>query len=201
MWAPIDAPMAEFGGLWPGYVSSAHHGDRGPGYGHPFLREGEFQRGHIYSLVNYNNFATNFLNAHPGEFLTRYAFGTLQGDWRDGRARQFGWNAATPPQTVWMRGPSRGSLPLSASFCQFDAPNVMLLTLKRAEDGRGLIARLIETEGVETRTTVNLPYAPILHAFEANVVEENQRALSCSPHAVTVSLAPFAICTIRLILR
>lgn len=59
-----------------------------------------------------------------------------------------------------------------------------LLTFKKAEDGNGYILRLIEPEGKETTTTVTMPYLSVLHAFEANLVEENERVLACSAHSV-----------------
>lgn len=201
VWAPIDAPMVEFGGLWPGYVSGAHHGVTPAGYGHPFLRPGELRKGHIYSPVMYSNFRTNFINVHAGEMLLRYSFSTHEGDWRAGRAREFGWGVANPPLAVWMKGPKDGSLPSAASFCHIDAPNIMLLTLKRAEDGNGLILRLIETEGKEIETRVSLPTLPILQAYETDLVERDQRLLPCACHTVSVTLEPFAIRTLRLVTR
>ena len=36
--------LLEFGGLYPGYVSEAHHGVTYPGYGHPFLKPGNCGR-------------------------------------------------------------------------------------------------------------------------------------------------------------
>ena len=199
VWAPLDTPMVEFGGLWPGYVSGAHHGVTPPDYGHAFLRPGELRRGHIYSLVSYNNFRTNFINVHPSEFLARYSFSTHKGDWRGGRAKEFGWNAVNPPLAVWMNGPREGALPSSTSFCQVKPGNVVLLTFKRAEDGRGYIVRLIETEGKESETEVRVPCLSILGAFDANLVEEDRRPLPCTRHAVKTVLRPFALATIRLV--
>jgi alpha-mannosidase len=199
VWTAVDTPMAEFGGLWPGYMSGAHHGVRGPGYGHPFLRPGELERGHIYSLVSYNNFRTNFINVHPGEFLVRYSFGSHEGDWRDARASQFGWNAANPPLPVWMKGPRPGgSLPTTASFCQVDVSNVLVLTLKAAEDGNGYILRLVETEGKATKAKVTLPHLRLLHAFETNLVEENERMALVDGHTVETTIKPFGLATLRL---
>jgi alpha-mannosidase len=197
-WTPVDTPMAEFGGLWPGYVSGAHHGVRGPGYGHPFLRPGELERGHLYSLVSYNNFRTNFINVHAGEFVVRYAFTSHGACWPDGDAQGFGWGVTNPPLAVWMEGPQEGTLPVEASWVQLDAPNVVLLTLKRAEDGDGYIVRLMETRGCETEVTVSLPRFQIRHAFGTNLVEENQRLLSCSAHAVRTTVRAFGLATIRI---
>lgn len=199
IWTGVDAPMAEFGGLWPGYVSSAHHQACGPSYGHSFLKPGELAQSHIYSLVSYNNFNTNFVNAHPCEYLVRYSFGTHVGSWREGGARRFGWNVAHRPLAVWMNGPQKGgALPPSASFCEVDAPNVMVLAFKEAEDGRGYILRLIETEGKETTVAVDMPYLAFQRVSETNLVEENQRELSAGGHAVTVAIKPFAVVTLRL---
>ena len=199
VWSALDTPMAEFGGLWPGYVSRAHHLATGPDYGHPFVPPGGLTQGHIYALISYNNFGTNFINVLPGEYLVRFSFGAHEGDWREGRAPEFGWNVTNPPLPVWMNGPQAGgSLPLSASFCQVEARNVMALTFKKAEDGNGYILRLIETEGKETTTAVHVPHLALRHVFETNLVEENQRVLPCGPHSMEVTVGPFAMVTFRL---
>ena len=248
-WTALDAPMVMLGGLRPGYVSGAHHGVRGPGYGHPFLTEGELARGHIYSLISYNNFRTNFINAHPGEYLMSYSFCSHGGDWRGGGARvgdrgaagngqagtdgggagrsrgavRSGWSAANPPEPVWLKGPNaargpggpktprepapRGAgsapLPVEASFCSVDAPNVLALAFKQAEVGRGVILRLMEIEGRETEAVVTLPHAAIARVVETNLVEEDREVLAADAvagdaHSVRVRLVPHSIKTLRL---
>ena len=98
-----------------------------------------------------------------------------------------------------MKGPREGGcLPACTSFCQVDAPNVMGLAFKRAEDGAGYILRLIETEGRETKVRVTLPHFRLSPAFEANLVEQNRRLLPCTRHAVEVGIKPFGIATLRL---
>ncbi len=198
VWASVDAPMAAFGGWWPGYLSGAHHGVRPPGYGHPFLTAGELTRGHIYSLLMTHNYRTNFLNARAGESLFRHAFTT-----RGAAAAAFGWGVADPLLAVWMKGPSvggpRGGLSTSASFCRIDAPNVMLLAWKRAEDGDGFILRLIETEGRAAEATVTLPALRIRRACRTDLVEADQAPLLCDAHSVRLGLGPHAIGTIRVV--
>jgi hypothetical protein len=195
VWSSADAPMAAFGGLWPGYVSSAHHGVTHPGYGHPFLKPGELARGHIYSLLMYNNFRTNFVNVRAGESLFRYSFTARAG--ASAVAQPFGWGAADPPLGIWMKGPQAGSLPAAGSFCQVDAPNVMLLTWKRAEDGAGFILRLIETAGRPADVTITLPHLRVLHAFRANLVEVNEAPLPSNLHTIRLAITPYAIVTVR----
>lgn len=198
-WTSPDAPMVELGGLWPGYVSSAHHGVTSPGYGHPFLQAGQLQESHLYSLFMYNNFRTNFINVHPGEILLRYSFTSHVGDWQSGPARDFGWGVANPPLPVWKQGAQIGSLPPQASFCQIDAANVMILTFKRAEDGRGYILRLIETAGEEAVVKIVLPGLSVWEAYEADLVEQDQHLLPCSFNHVEVTVHAFSIKTIRIL--
>jgi hypothetical protein len=201
VWAAVDAPMVELGGLRPGYVSSAHHGVRPPGYGHPFLTSRELCKGHIYSLLMYSNYRTNFSNVHPGEALFRYSFSSDGSRELEEHVSRFGWEVANPPLPVWMQGCQRGSLPPSGSFCQIDAPNAMLLTLKRAEDGRGFILRLLETEGRDAEVVVSLPLLDIVQAYSSNLVEENESLLPCTRHSVHTRLAPYSFRTIRLVTR
>ena len=92
----------------------------------------------------------------------------------------------------------RGTLPPTASFCEIDAPNVMALTFKKAEDDKGYILRLIETEGRETKATVYLPYLALGQVFETNLVEENQRVLPSGSHSVALTTKPFSVVTLRL---
>jgi len=200
-WAAIDAPMVEFGGLWPGYVSGAHHGVTPPGYGHPWMEPGDIEKGHIYSLANYNNFRTNFINVHPGEFLLRYSIFPHAGDWRAGRARDFGWNAANPPLAFWMVGPQEGPLKATGSFGSVEPANVMLLSLKRAEDGNGFIVRLIETEGASCTARVSLPWLDIVAAFETDLVERDLMPLTSTRQTVEVPMHPYGIATARLVPR
>ena len=105
--------------------------------------------------------------------------------------------SGNPLISVCMNGRKGGTLPASYSFCSVDVPNVLLLTLKRAEDGDGLILRLIETEGQATTTTVTLPFLRIAQAIQTNLVEENERMLSAREHAVMVPVKAFGITTVR----
>ena len=195
----IEAPIIEFGGLWPGYVSYAHHGVTPPGFGHEFKKPGEFTKGYMYSYVMNNNFRTNFENVQVTDVLFRYSLTTHKGSWREGKARDFGWGFQNPLIPVCMNGRKKGVLKESMSFCQVDKSNVLLSTLKKAEDGNGIIIRLIETEGKDTVATVKLPFILIVQAYQTNLVEENERLLSAREHEVVVPIRAFGITTIRVL--
>jgi len=195
----IEAHLVEFGGLWPGYVSQAHHGFTPPYFEHEFLKPGDLTKGHIYSYVIDSNFRTNFQPTQQGDMLFRYSITTHEGDWQEGRPRDFGWAISNPLIPVRIDGKKEGPLPKSMNFCQVDRSNVLLLTLKKAEDEDGIIVRLTETEGEDTNVTVTLPFLTIKKAYQTNLVEENERILSTQEHAVTVPIKAFGITTIRIV--
>jgi len=193
----MDAPNMEFGGLWPGYVSQAHHGITPPNFGHKFLKKGELKKGWVYSYVMANNFRTNFYLTQVSDSLFRYSITTHNRDWRGAQVHKFGWSFQNSLIPVCMKGKKEGKLSVSQGFCEVDKPNVLLLTLKQAEDGEGLIVRLIEIEGKYTKTKVTLPFFTIARAYRTNLVEENEKILSAQKHTVEVSVKAFGITTIR----
>jgi alpha-mannosidase len=162
------------------------------------------ERGHIYSYVMVNNFRTNFQPVQVADVLFRYTLTTYRvAAHSRAPARDFGWGVTTPLSPVFTVGPQEGRLTDSGSFCRLDQPNVILLTMKGAEDGadeyirNGLILRLAETEGKDTAVTVTLPHYEITQAFETNLVEEDRAVLLCSQHTVRASLSANGIVTIR----
>jgi len=195
VFSSVEAPIIEFGGLWPGYVSAAHHCVTPPGYGHEFARERP-DKGHLYSYVMNSNFCTNFKNTQVSDCLFRYSITTHRGDSR-GPERDFGWAIGNPLVPVCINGEKKGSLPVSQSFCRIDQRNVLLLTLKEAEDGDGLIIRLLETEGRETTVKVRLPFLRIKNAYQTNLVEENEKRIRVRKDTIAVHIRPFGISTIR----
>lgn len=193
----IDAPMMQFGGNWPLYISQAHHGFRPPNFEHPFHTRDDIRKGHLYSFVLLNNYRTNFTPFQVGDLLFRYSITSHAGGWKEGRARDFGYGASMPLIHAGLKGPHGGDLPASASWCEVHPENVLLLALKRAEDGRGFVIRLLETEGVDTEASVKLTFVNIQTAWETNLVEENQRVASSSPHEVRVPLKAWGTATLR----
>ena len=196
--SPIDAHLIEFGGLWPCYVSQAHHGVTPLDFGSDFVKPDDVTKGHMYSYVIDSNFRTNFQPVQQSDMLFRYSITTHKGDWREGRPRDFGWAIGNPLIPVCVNGKKEGMLGKKMSFCQVDKPNVLLLTLKQAENGDGIIVRLIETEGLDCTATVTLPFLRISEVYKTNLVEENESILSAQKHAVAVPVKAFGITTIRI---
>ena len=178
-------------------LAQAHHGVTAPDFGQPFVTPDKLAKGHMYAFVLDANFRTNFPPLQQADLLFRYAIASHQGSWTNGNARDVGWGVGNPLVAVSVDGKQEGPLPAAASFCQVDRANVFLLTLKQAEDGDGIVIRLIETEGQEVTTAVTLPQLTVKRAFRANLAEENREELACTPHQIVVPVSPFQTVTIR----
>ncbi len=87
---------------------------------------------------------------------------------------------------------------LLSSFVRVDAPNVVIETVKRAEDGNGVIVRLYETQRRRGEVTLTAGF-PLAAAWRANLLEEVQESLRCSGPQVTYLIKPYEIVTLRLV--
>ncbi len=197
--SPVESHLLEFGGLWPCYVSQAHHGLTSPDFGRPFVTAEQLTKGHMYSFVLNSNFRTNFQPVQQSDILFRYSLTSHSGPQANSRHRDFGWSIHNPLIATVVQGDRLGLLDRQATFCQLDKPNVFLTTIKQAEDGNGFIVRLIETDGQQTTATLMVPALTIRQAWRTNLVEEIQAPLSCMDHEVTVPVDAFGIATVRII--
>jgi alpha-mannosidase len=109
-----------------------------------------------------------------GEHEVRYALVLHGAGWTVGQAMAAG-EALNQPLVVASCGMHGGDLPGEMSFVSIDAPNVRLAALKESEDGRGIVLRLIEVEGLETEVTVALALALVGDGVQATVVDTLER--------------------------
>ncbi|MBE0685022.1 MAG: alpha-mannosidase, partial [Anaerolineaceae bacterium] len=76
-------------------------------------------------------------------------------------------------------------------------PNVVIETIKQAEDGDGLIIRLYESQ--RKRGLVILKsFLPIQSAWETNLLEENQESCLLVDHEIHLNIKPYEIKTLRI---
>ena len=197
--SPVESHLLEFGGLWPNYCSQAHHGIDPPGYGSAFVTSEQVTKGHMYAFVMSSNFRTNFQPVQQSEILFHYSLTTHEGNWQNGDCARFGWAVANNFFVDDVHGRKDASLAADTmSFCSVDKPNVLMTTLKQAEDGNGIIIRLIETQGKETTASVTLPHTEVAKAIITNLVEENEGQAVFTKHEIQVKLEAFGISTIRI---
>jgi len=113
-----------------------------PNFGRGFVKPSEITKGYMYSFIINTNFNTNFETVRQADMLFRYSITTHKGGWKEGRCHNFGWSTGNPLIAVEASSNQEGTLDKKTSFCRVDNPNVLLLTLKQAEDAEGIIIRM-----------------------------------------------------------
>ena len=153
--------------------------------------------GRLYLYLMNNMFDVNVRWDQPGPAHFAYSLRSHDGDWRQGRADEFGWDAANPLLAVEVRGKNHGTLPAASSFLAVEQPNVECTTLKPAEvNGSGFVLRFVETQGRPTAATISLPLlAPLASARAVNLVEDDRpEPLAIEGgNRITLQLPPYGV--------
>ncbi len=85
-------------------------------------------------------------------------------------------------------------------FLSVDHPNVVIETIKQAEDGDGIIVRLYESQRRRGDVTLATGFE-LAAAWRTNLLEENQATLEADGKRVTFFVKPYEIVTLRLMPR
>ena len=120
------------------------------------------------------------------------------------------WSEATQREAYLLNDPiisyqssvtsKQSSVTRHVSLVNCDAPNVIIETIKRAEDGDGLIVRLYESQ--RKRGQVRVTFRSELEAaWVTNLLEENESALSVDQASIILNLKPYQIVTLRVKLK
>ena len=120
------------------------------------------------------------------------------------------WNALTvsqayalnDPPLVWARDGrwTDSMLPVMghSPFVRVDQPNVVIETIKQAEDGRGLIVRMYESQRRRGPFVLTTGF-PLGAAWRTNLLEEDQEPLETEGHSLRHHIRPYQILTLRLL--
>jgi alpha-mannosidase len=84
------------------------------------------------------------------------------------------------------------------SLLSAEPANIVVETIKGAEDGNGLIVRLYESQRKRGQVRLNLGFE-LGSAWRTNLLEENQAALTPDGKTLTLSVRPYEIVTLRLV--
>ena len=184
---PLDAPLASFGdinrGLWPS--------------------EFKPKSSTMFSYVMNNYWDTNYRAAQGGEFVFRYVVTSDRSLDPQALAR-LGWDSLRPVELDYVVGqdkvgnPDRPLPAEGTSFLEVDQPNVVLANWKDAEDGEGVILRLVETGGRETTASLRFPRLAVKSAQLCNGVEDNLRPLSPGSNSLNLRFHPYEVVTVRI---
>jgi alpha-mannosidase len=119
------------------------------------------------------------------------------------------WNEATQREAYLLNDPvvvykpkvksKQSEKPISNlhSLLSVSEPNVIIETIKRAEDGNGIIVRLYESQRKRGPVPLQAEFA-VGAAWETNLLEENQTALGVENNSIRLDLKPYQIMTLRL---
>jgi alpha-mannosidase len=87
---------------------------------------------------------------------------------------------------------------IQESFIRVSQTNVILETIKRAEDGNGIIVRLFESQRRRCKFDL-LTGFEMAQAWRVNILEEWKEELQISNNMLTYDISPYQILTFRLI--
>ncbi|HZU03731.1 MAG TPA: glycosyl hydrolase-related protein, partial [Ktedonobacteraceae bacterium] len=112
-----------------------------------------------------------------------------------GKVIQAGYELNVPLRVIEGRLNSDLIVPGTA-FARVDAENVIIETVKKAEEGDDIILRLYEASGASVRTTLSIN-ARVETVWKTNLMEEVEEKLSGEGSSVELTLQPFEIVTLR----
>jgi alpha-mannosidase len=84
------------------------------------------------------------------------------------------------------------------SLISADRPNIVIETIKQADDANGVIVRFFESQRQRGPTKLSAGFE-LAQVWRTNLLEENQAALEPRDNAVTLSVRPYEIVTLRLV--
>ncbi|TLS52462.1 alpha-mannosidase [Paenibacillus antri] len=130
-----------------------------------------------------------------------YSLYPHQGDHVQAEVYKRGYELNVPLRTVEASNRSDiGTAPKPAgmdSFLKLDHPNVMVETVKKAEDGEEIIIRLYETAGTRIQTNLHTGFQ-MSDAWLADLLERRIEQLDIKGQTLNLTFAPFEIVTLRL---
>lgn len=112
--------------------------------------------------------------------------------WKQAGTVQEAYNLNQPAYVVPGGQPGK-----AYSFASVNKGNVILETVKQAEDGNGTVLRLYECENARTRTVLTVPTG-YTKAYSTNLLEQIEEELTIEDGKVAFTIKPYEIKTILL---
>lgn len=154
------------------------------------IHEGVMQLSLLRSPTEYNT------ESDQGEQSFTYALYLHEGNFTasDTPCRAYYLNY---PMTVERACGEKTVLPTAFSLVSVDKENVIVDTVKEAEDGTDTVIRLFETKGA--RTKVHLTFGiPVSRIAMTDLMEENEKPLDTGAGTLTLTVKPYEIVTLKI---
>jgi alpha-mannosidase len=81
-----------------------------------------------------------------------------------------------------------------------DSSNIIIETIKHAEDGQGFIVRLYESQRKRGEIVLTTAFL-ISEAYRTNLLEANQNEVAAKDNRMELAVRPYEIVTLRVIPR
>jgi alpha-mannosidase len=134
-------------------------------------------------------------NADEGKHEFTYSLYPHKGDWRGGETVQRAYELNCPIVSLVTES-HQGILPEFMSFVSVDKSNVIIDTVKKAEDSDDVIIRVYEAYGQRGKVTMNFKFNPE-KALECNLMEENDQRMFVKDKSIAFYIKPYEIRTFK----
>ncbi len=124
-----------------------------------------------------------------------YALEPHAGDWRQASVYRSALEYQNPPVAACC--PGGGELPSELSFFKFSADNLIISTLKKAEDSDAVILRCYETRGEATRTELSA-FRDFKRVTVVDLLENETEELTHQGNSCQLSVAAWEIKSLKL---
>ncbi|MEM7736041.1 MAG: glycoside hydrolase family 38 C-terminal domain-containing protein [Deinococcota bacterium] len=136
-------------------------------------------------------------DADQGMHVFTYSLLSHEGDWRT-CTQPHGYQLNHPVRVMnhsaELVNANAQSLP---PLIQVDAANIIVETIKQAEDGRGLIVRLYDGHGITSKVTLKSAFE-LVEVSRCDMLENIQETLAHDAHSIVLGINPYEIVTLRL---
>lgn len=124
-----------------------------------------------------------------------YSIVPHEGDYREAGVVQLAYDLNKPMVAIPV-APQAGSLPERFSLVSVSAPNVILETVKKAEDSDALVLRMYEAYNQRTETAVTLGFTP-KRVTLCGLMEDEIAEVAVNGNSFTLPVKPFEIITVK----
>lgn len=168
------------------------------GYGVSLLNDGKYGHsalGNVLGLTLLRSPVYPDPLADEGEHRFTYALYPHRGDWR-GETILEAHDLNAPLRAIVLPAEG-GDWPSVRQFARISAPGLRLSTLKRSEEGEGIVLRLYEAHGGRGRAVLETELATGA-ARRVNLLEEAQEELLLEGRALRLDFTPYRVISLEL---
>jgi len=133
--------------------------------------------------------------ADRGKHSIRYALYPHSKSWQQSSTTQRGYEYNNPMIAI-MSDKHKGKLPSSNSLVKLEPANLVLTTIKKAEDDNAWIFQWYDAKGEESDATLTLPQIP-KKVFTSNFLEQDGSAVSFEKNVVKMKTKKNSAVTIK----